>query len=120
MSSTPPENAPQTPITPDGHVQLPTTEALLAQANAMQSGSQPLPTYTPTGETAMASNPPRQAMPVSTTFDTAAQKALMHSMSRFVKAQGAFIHSEQLAPFASAMESHIIALTTALEQVGVL
>jgi hypothetical protein len=117
MSSTPPENAPQTPITPDGHVQLPTTEALLAQANAMQAV--PQPTYTPTGEHPVV-NSQRAPMAPSTIFDTAAQKALMHSMSRFVKAQGRFIHNEELAPFAAEMESHIIALTTALEQLGVL
>jgi uncharacterized protein (DUF305 family) len=86
---------------------LPTVDELAQRVTAQQKAEAklPQPTYTPS---------------TSASFDSEAQKALTRAMSSYVKAQTRFIHNEKLPDFAGAMELHIISLTTALEQLGVL
>lgn len=119
-------SGPQSVVGPDGHVVLPTTEQLLKQATAQQQAveaetqvqaqqpdvqPQQRASFTPSVNTVASPSP---------TFDSAAQRQLMHSMGVFIKAQNRFLHDEKLPAFAGSMEAHIVALTTALEQMGVL
>jgi hypothetical protein len=104
---------------------LPTAQELLEQVQAQQQA--PQPTYTPTAdETAvmngdMTINKMRANAGLGPApFDAAAQMALTKAMNRYVKGQTRFIHDQNLKMFATEMENHIIALTTALEQLGVL
>lgn len=104
-----------------GSVKLPTTEELLAEVQKSQQsdaavtiGAQPQPTYTPntsSSEQDSSSSAPGSGLDTVT---------LMRAMSHYIKAQNSFLHNEKLPAFATAMETHIIALTTALEQLGVL
>jgi hypothetical protein len=117
-------SGPQSVVGSDGHVVLPTTEQLLKQATAQQQAIeaetqqpdvqvQQRASFTPAPSVNTVSNP-------TPTFDSSAQRQLMHSMGVFIKAQNRFLHDDKLPAFAGAMEAHIIALTTALEQLGVL
>jgi hypothetical protein len=104
-----------------GSVKLPTTEQLLAKVQQdQQADVQASPPVTPqpqfTPNSAVSSAP----MPASETARRLDSVALMRAMSDFVKAQNGFIHNKELGRLAAAQELHIIALTTALEQLGVL
>lgn len=131
-------SGPQPAVNDDGTSKLPTTQELLDQVTAQQQAesqarpdAEVQPTYTPNDEAPPLSsgvgptlNQRRategvQAAPAPT-FDMAAQKALMHSMSRYVKGQSRYIHDQNMLLFATEMENHIFALTKALEQLGVL
>lgn len=108
-----------------GSIRLPTTEELLVQAQQeeREQSSQPVeaspmpqsqqPTFT-SNSAVFAPMPPLDA---ARRLDSV---ALMRAMSDFVKAQNRYIHDKDLARLAAGQEAHIVALTTTLEQLGVL
>lgn len=113
-------------VNPDtGSIKLPTTQELLAQAQqeernqAVQTEAAPVPqpqqpTFTSNSAVTGAPMPPADA---ARRLDSV---ALMRAMSDFVKAQNRYIHDKDLARLAAGQEAHIVALTTTLEQLGVL
>lgn len=122
MSSQPVEN--NVPVSPSdtGSVKLPTTQELFDQVEKQKSDDTVMNSPAPQSAPSFTSNSAVQSatMPPTETVRKLDTVALMRAMSYFAKGQSRFIHEQNIGRFAAVQEVHIVALTTALEQLGVL